>query len=329
MPRDRFTVVGRETVCHIFEGDGTRPIREEDVRVRYRPEQVEFPEEIAGWRHVIVEEERRKEALGLPYRWNNARFAVERVVVTRTHHAEEPVATLTLLDADYYDFLTTSLNLERKQENGLTLREQYLESEDPVHAPAWMNCSFGVNVALETGRDGKMLFSRRSAHVAGPNTSKWNSSANEGLARQHDLPADGPISLHAVARRALYEELAVHSTDALELELLGFGLDLANHQWAGFFRAVLPDLDQAALELRWARGVTDKWEHDRFAFVDRDPESVLGFIADQPPERWTPCAPALFYLALVRAAVLAADGDPAARFAVEEAEQRVLQARIG
>ncbi|MFE4593797.1 translation initiation factor 2 [Streptomyces laurentii] len=328
MPRDRFTVVGRETACHIYEGDGVRPILEDEVRVKYRPTRVQFPEEIGGWRHAIEEEQQRNEALGLPHRWNNDRFAVERVVVTRTHLDEQPVVTVSLQDADYYDFLTTSLNLERRQKNGLTLRQQYLEGEDPAHAPAWMNCSFGVNVAVETGKDGCMLFSRRSAHVAGPNSSRWNSSANEGLARQHDLTEDGgTVSLYAVARRALYEELAVHGTDRVELELLGFGLDLENHQWAGFFRAVLPDLDERTLRLRWTRGVTDKWEHDRFEFVPADPESVLGFLADEPPERWTPCAPALFYLALVRGAVQRAEENPAARFDVETAEQRVMEAR--
>lgn len=327
--RDRFTVLGRETDCHIYEGDGTRPIKEDDVRVKYRPQRVEFPEEIGSWRHAIQEAEERKEALGEPHRWNNPRFAVERVVVTRTHTAEDPVVTLTLQDADYYDFLTTSINLDRKQQNGLTLREQYLESRDPAQAPPFMNCSFGVNVAVETGRDAKMLFSHRSAQVVGPNRSRWNSSANEGLARDHDLPKDGgPISLYAVARRALHEELAVHAADEPDLELLGFGLDMRNNQWAAFFRAVLPDLDEAALRLRWTRGVGDKWEHDRFAFVPADPESVLGFVAGQPAESWSPCAPALFYLALVRGAVRRAGGDPAARFEVEAAEQRVLD-RLG
>ncbi|MFF1510104.1 translation initiation factor 2 [Streptomyces sp. NPDC058326] len=328
MSRDRFTLLGRETDCHIFEGEGVRPVKEDDVRIRYRPVSVGFPAEIAGWRHAVQEAEERKEALGQPYRWNNKRFAVDRIVVTRTHLAEDPVVTITLQDADYYDFLTTSLHLDRRQQNGLTLRQQYMESRDPVDAPAFMNCSFGVNVAVETGRDGKMLFSHRSVKVVGLNSDRWNSSANEGLARDHDLPADGgPISLHAVARRALFEELAIHASDSLDLELLGFGLDLGNNQWAAFFRAVLPDLDEETLRRRWSRGVADKWEHDRFAFVPADPESVLGFIADQPAEAWTPCAPALFYLALVRGAVRRADGDAAARFEVEEAEQRVMESR--
>ncbi|MFC9061195.1 translation initiation factor 2 [Streptomyces sp. NPDC057074] len=326
--RDRFTLVGRATGCHLFEGDGTRPIEEKNVRVKYTRKRVQFPEEIAGWRRFIEVEEERKEAAGLPHRWNNARFAVERVVVTRTHLAEEPVVSLALRDADYFDFLTTSLNLDRRQKNGRTLRKEYLEGRDPVDAPSWMNCSFGINVALETGKDRKMLFSRRSAQVAGPNSARWNSSANEGLAQEHDLPQGGrPISLHAVARRALFEELAVHDGDRAEVELLGFGLDLVNHQWAAFFRAVVPELDEAALRLRWTRGVTDKWEHDRFEYVDADPESVLGFIADEPEERWTPCAPALFYLALVRGAVERAGGDPAGRITVEKAEQKVMSDR--
>ncbi|MEV5265544.1 translation initiation factor 2 [Streptomyces werraensis] len=326
--RDRFTVVGRTTNCHLFEGDGVQAVVEDNVHIKYTPERVQFPEEIAGWRRAIEAEEERKEAAGLPHRWNNARFAVERVVVTRTHLAEVPVISLALRDADYFDFLTTSLNLDRRQKNGLTLREQYLEGSDPVDAPSWMNCSFGVNVALETGKDGKMLFSRRSAQVAGPNSARWNSSANEGLARQHDLPADGsPVSLHAVARRALLEELAVYDGDATDIELLGLGLDVVNHQWAAFFRAVAPELDEQTLRLRWTRGVTDKWEHDRFEFVDADPEPVLGFIADEPEERWTPCAPTLFYLALVRGAVRRANGDPAARFLVEQAEQKVMRDR--
>jgi hypothetical protein len=54
---------------------------------------------------------------------------------------------------------------------------------------------------------------------------------------------------------------------------------------------------------------------------------VLGFIADEPEERWTPCAPTLFYLALVRGAVERAGGDPAGRFAVEQAEQKVMSDR--
>ncbi|QXE33829.1 translation initiation factor 2 [Streptomyces sp. GMY02] len=320
--RDRFSVVGKVTDCHIYEGDGTRPITEENVRVLYTSRRVQFPDELGAWRREIADEEVRKRAAGEPYWWNNPRFAVESLVVSRGNVREEPQVTLSLLDADYYDFLTTSLNLGRTLRNGSTLRKQYLEDADPLDAPPWMFCSLGVNVAVETGKDGRMLFSRRSAKVAGPNASRWNSSANEGVAASHDLPESGEISLHRVARRALREELAVQDGDRVDLELLGFGLDLRNNQWAVFFRAVLEDLDEETMRLRWSKGVEDKWEHDRFAFTPADPESVLTFIHDT--ESWSPCAPALFYLSVVRAAVRAQGGDPGARLLVEEAERRVL-----
>jgi hypothetical protein len=319
--RDRFSVVGMLTDCHIYEGDGTRSITEENVRVLYTNRRVQFPDEVGAWRREIADEEARKQAAGEPYWWNNPRFAVESLVVSRTHTKEQPQVTLSLLDADYYDFLTTSLNLGRTLRNGSTLRKQYLEDADPLDAPPWMFCSLGVNVAVETGKDGKMLFSRRSAKVAGPNASRWNSSANEGLAANHDLPESGEISLHRVARRALREELAVQAADRVDLELLGFGLDLRNNQWAVFFRAVLEDLGEEELRTRWSQGIEDKWEHDRYAFTPADPESVLTFLRDTP--LWAPCAPALFYLALVRGAVRAAGGDPDARLAVEEAARRV------
>ncbi|MEU4862486.1 translation initiation factor 2 [Kitasatospora aureofaciens] len=319
-------MVGRQTDCHVVDGDGTRPIDEENMRVSYRPGRVRFPDEIGRWRREIEEEETRKEAAGERFRWNNPRFAVERLdIAARTHTAEKPVATLVLCDADYYDFLATSLNLDRVQQDGQTLREQYLDGKDPLDAPAFMSCSLGVNVAVETGRDNKMLFSHRSSRVAGPHGSRWNSSANEGLARNHDLQADGRVSLHAVARRAMREELAVHASDEVDLELLCFGLDLRNNQWAAFFRAVLTDLTEEDLRTRWSRGIEDKWEHDRHAFVPADPENVLRFMLDEPEERWTPCAPALFYLALVRAAVRRRDGDPDGRFEVEAIERRMVR----
>ncbi|MFB7919088.1 SAV_2336 N-terminal domain-related protein [Streptomyces sp. NPDC056061] len=321
--RDRFALLGRMTDCHIYEGDGTRPIHEENVQIHHRAQRVTQPPVVRQWRAEIEAEESRKAAAGQQHSWNRPRFAVERITVTRTHLGDDPIVRLRLCDADYYDFLATSLNLDRPHpDHDTTLRQQYLVNQDPATAPPFLSCSFGVNVAVETGADDKMLFSHRSAGVAG-NPTRWNASASEGLSRHHDVPADGsPISLHATARRAMKEELGVFPEDRMDLELLGFGLDLRLHQWAAFFRAVLPDLGEEDLRRRWARGVKDKWEHDRHAFVPADPDSVLDFTLKQTEEAWAPCAPALFYLALVRGAVIRRGGDPAGRLDVEAAELR-------
>jgi hypothetical protein len=325
--RDTFAVGHLTTDCHIYEGDGTRPILEDNVQILYKPDRrrVELPAEVQRWRDEIEGEETRRQAAGLPHRWNNPRFAVERITVARTHALEEPVVQVSLCDADYYDFLATShkLDIPLRPGQDATLRSEYLDGVDPATAPAFLACSFGVNVAVETGPDRKMVFSRRSSQVLGENALRWNSSVNEGLARIHDVPEDGsPISLHAVARRALKEELAVQAEDAVELELLGFGLDVLNHQWAAFFRAVLPHLTEEDLVRRRSRGVEDKWEHDLHAFVPVDPDSVLDFLLGQPAGAWTPCAPALFYLALVRGAVVRRDGNVSGRLDVEAAERR-------
>lgn len=321
--RDTFTLGGRVTDCHLYEGDGTRAIPERNVLVHHLAEHVDLPAEVRGWRAEIEAEEARKAAAGEPHRWNSPRFALEGITVARTADQGEPVVHLKLRDADYYDFLAASLNLDRPRPgDGLTLRRLHLENRDPVHAPAFLSSSFGVIVAVETGSDGKMLFARSSPYVAG-HPRRWNASVSEGLSGAHDLPSDGsPISFHATARRALREELGVTAEDRVELELLAFGLDLRLHQWAAFFRAVLPDLGEEDLRRRWARGVEDKWEHDSHAFVPADPDSVLDFILEQPDRAWAPCAPALFYLALVRGAVLRRGGDPAGRLDVEAAERR-------
>ncbi|MFD3457004.1 translation initiation factor 2 [Streptomyces sp. NPDC058691] len=328
--QDTFTIGSLVTDCLIFEGDGTRPIHEENVHVFYDPDVVLWlPEEVQRWRREIEEQEAAKQAAGDNYRWNNPRFAVKSVTPRRTSHSEEPVAHLHLVNADYYDFLATTTNLDRRLEDGsgATLRSRYLDIGDPAEAEAFLSCSFGVNVAAETGPDQKMIFARRSGKVDGVNVHRWNSSANEGLARIHDLPADGSrISLHAAARRALKEEMAVQFEDNVELELLGFGLDLKNHQWAAFFRAVLLDLTEDDLRHRWAKGIEDRWEHEAHAFVPATADDVCDFILGRPnlESAWTPCAPALFYLALVRRAVLARGGDPSGRLDVDAAERRAM-----
>ncbi|MGI5438244.1 translation initiation factor 2 [Streptomyces shenzhenensis] len=328
-PRDRMVIGNLVTDCHIFEGDGTHPIQEENVQILYEPglRQVQLPVEVQQWRQDIEAEQQRRQAAGERYAWNNPRFAVESIIVSRTNEAEVPLVRISLCDADYYDFLATSVNLDEPLREGepATLRSQYLENADPVTAPAFLSCSFGVNVAVETGPDRKMVFARRSVIVEGHNKARWNSSVNEGLAAIHDVPEDGsPISLRAVAHRALREELGVQDEDKAELELLAFALDLRNQQWAVFYRAVLTDLTAEDLVARRSRGIEDKWEHERFDFVPADPDSVLDFILEKDPTEWTPCGPALFYLALVRAAVIARDGNRSGRLDVEAAERRAL-----
>ncbi|MFJ9680389.1 translation initiation factor 2 [Streptomyces sp. NPDC101194] len=320
--RDLFRIGPLRTPYHVYEGDGTRPIKEDNVRVYFDPETfVHVPEEVLRWRQEIEDEQRTQAVSGAPRRWNHPRFALETIAVTRSDEYEDPIVELRFSPTDYFTFLASQQldrSLEEGKGAGRTLREHYLDGADPVTVNGFLSSSFGANVIVITGKDNKMLFSRRSATVGG-NAGRWNSSANEGLSGKHDLK-DGVPDLFGAARRALREELAVQEEDISGVELLSFGMDTQRHQWAGCFRAVLADLGEDDLRDRWSHGVEDKWEHSEYAFVPAEPEPVLDFLLD--PERidlWSAASPSFFYHAMVRTMVERTGSPGAGRSAVERA----------
>ncbi|MFD7899795.1 translation initiation factor 2 [Streptomyces sp. NPDC059743] len=320
--RDHFRIGPLRTVCHVYEGDGTRPIAEENLRIYFDADEPVFvPEDVRRWRQEIEDDQRTRAVQGADRRWNHPRFAVETVAVTRTNDREDPIVEIRFSPTDYFTFLAAQ-QLDRRLEEGEgaghTLREHYLAGKDPITVNGFLSSSFGANVAVVTGKDNRMLFSRRSATVGG-NTGRWNSSANEGLSGTHDLK-DGVPDLFGAAHRALREELAVHADDECTMELLSFAMDTDRHQWAACFLAVLPGLSEEELRERWSRGVDDKWEHSEFRFVPAEPDAVLDFLLD-PANRdeWTACGPALFFHAIVRTMTQRL-GDPGeGRLSVERA----------
>ncbi|MFD8707187.1 translation initiation factor 2 [Kitasatospora sp. NPDC059648] len=320
--RDPLRIGPLQTACYVFEGDGTRPITERNLKVYYdADEPVYVPDDVRRWRQEIEDEQRTRAVTGTDRRWNHPRFAVETIAVTRTDDVEDPIVELRFSPSDYFTFLAAQ-QLDRTLEEGggagFTLRRHYLEGRDPVTVNGFLSSSFGANVAVVTGKDNRMLFSRRSA-VVGVNAGFWNSSANEGLSAKHDLK-DGVPDVFGAARRALREELAVHRDDACDLELLSLGMDIDRHQWAAFFLAVLPDLSEEDLRDRWSRGIDDRWEHTEFRFVPAEPDDVLDFLLDhRNRNEWTACGPALFFHAIVRLMTIRLGDAGEGRLAVERA----------
>lgn len=326
--RDHFRIGPLRTVCHVYEGDGTRPIDEKNLKIYFDPDApVYLPEDVRRWRQEIEDEQRTRAVEGVDRRWNHPKFAVETVAVTRTDAQEDPIVEIRFSPSDYFTFLASQQldrRLEEGEGTGLTLREHYLAGKDPINVNGFLSSSFGANVAVVTGADNQMLFSRRSPTVGG-NAGRWNSSANEGLSRVHDLK-DGVPDLFGAAHRALREELAVHADDACELELLSFAMDTGRHQWAAFFLAVLPDLTEEQLRDRWSRGIDDKWEHSEFCFVPAEPDAVLDFMLDpKRRDEWTPCGPALFYHAVVRLMTMRLGDAGEGRIAVERAVEPAVR----
>ncbi|TXR96657.1 hypothetical protein EAO73_33505 [Streptomyces sp. col6] len=293
-----FSLGPLRTDALIVEGDGERAIPAGNVRIEVLDEETELPQEMAGWRDEIEKESAGARDDGRTPPWNGPRYAVESLDVSRAASDERPEVRLRLRPTDYYTFLAAQ-QLDRAFADGTSPRSRYLDPDDVLRAPAFLQCSFGVNVAVVTADD-SLLVTRRSGRVRmAPDL--WNSSVNEGLARHIDSEGGNTPDLFAVARRGMREELSVEPED-YTLELLAFVLDVGRRQWGVHFCARLRDLTGADLRARMSRGVADRWEAGRIDYVPFRPVPVIGYLLD--PERvghWAPVAPSLFHLALVRA----------------------------
>ncbi|MGW2203563.1 hypothetical protein [Streptomyces sp. NPDC001774] len=292
-----FSLGPLHTSALVVEGDGDRAIAPESVHVQVLTEDVELPAEMAGWRAEIEAEERRAEAAGerRPV-WNGQRYAVESLEVTRTALDEQPEVHLRLRPTDYYTFLAAQ-QLDRRMTDGSTPRTRYLDAEQPLAAPAFLQCSFAVNIAVVTS-DHLLAVSRRSSRVRlAPGM--WNSSVNEGLARHIDSSGRNAPDVHAVARRGMREEMSLEPHE-YTLDLLAFVLDVDKRHWSAHFYARLTDMTGDHLRSRMSRGVADRWEHETMEYVPfRSADVTRYLLRPDRIHRWAPLAPSLFHLALV------------------------------
>ncbi|MER6319987.1 hypothetical protein ABT237_40515 [Streptomyces sp. NPDC001581] len=285
------------TSALIVDGDGHAVISPESVHIQVLDGDVELPAEMAAWREQIAAEEDRARETGdrVPV-WNGPRYAVESLDVSRTALDEQAEIHLRLRPTDYHTFLAAQ-QLDRRFADGGTPRTRYLDPEQPLAAPAFLQCSFGVNIAVVTA-DHLLVVSHRSERVrTAPGV--WNSSVNEGLSRRIDSSGRGAPDLHAAARRGMREELALEPHE-FTLSLLAFVLDVDKRAWSAHYYARLNDLTGEQLRTRMSRGVPDRWEHQAVEYVPfRSAEVTRYLLRPDRIHRWAPVAPALFHLALV------------------------------
>ncbi|MFE5582335.1 hypothetical protein [Kitasatospora sp. NPDC056531] len=291
-----FSLGPLHTSALIVEGDGEHPIPAEGVHIQVLDGETRLPGEIAHWWDEIAAESSRLQEEGRTPVWNGLRYAVESLDISRTPVEEHPEVRLRLRPTDYYTFLAAQ-QLDRRTPDGSTLRSRYLDPDRPLEAPAFLQCSLGVNVAVVTADD-MLVVSQRSNRVRiAPGT--WNSSVNEGVSRQIDSSGRSAPVLHAVARRGMREELSLEPHE-YSLELLAFVLDVEKRHWSAHFYARLNELTRQGLQDRLSRGVADRWEHETIDYVPFRAATVAGYLLHPDRiHRWAPAAPALFHLALV------------------------------
>ncbi|WP_245237405.1 hypothetical protein RFN58_00390 [Streptomyces iakyrus] len=298
----------------VVEGDGEQTIAPESVRVQVLEGEVALPDDMVPWRAEIKTAEQQAQTSGTRMRiWNGPRYAVEGLEISRTTLEEHADVRLQLRPTDYFTFLAAQ-QLDRRQPDGTTLRERYLDPDRPLDAPAFLQCSFGVNIAVVTA-DHLLVVSRRADHVrSGPGL--WGSSVNEGLSRHIDSAGRNAPDLHDVARRGIREELSLEPHE-YTLTMLAFVLDVERRQWSAHFTAHLAGLTGQALRSRIARGVADRWEHQSIEYVPFRPADVVRhLLRPDRIHRWAPVTPALFHLALVHTH---------GRSAVERAETQAIR----
>ncbi|MGW2742752.1 hypothetical protein [Streptomyces sp. NPDC001450] len=291
-----FSLGPLQTSALIVEGDGETPIPTETIFVHVLDEEVRLPADMNPWRDEIATESERLRAEGRTPLWNGPRYAVESFDISRTALDETPEVHLRLRPTDYYTFLAAQ-QLDRRLPDGATPRSRYLDPEQPLAAPAFLQCSFAVNVAVVTADD-MLVVSRRSERVRmAPGV--WNSSVNEGLSRHIDSSGRSAPDLQAVCRRGMREELALEAHE-YSLDLLAFVLDVDKRHWSGHYFARLKDLRSSDLQARMSRGVADRWEHQTIDYVPFRPAPVIRYLLREDRiHRWAPLAPPLFHLALV------------------------------
>lgn len=164
---------------------------------------------------------------------------------------------LRLRPTDYYTFLAAQ-QLDRRLPDGSTPRSRYLDPDRPLEAPAFLQCSFGVSVAVVTDDD-MLVVSRRSEQVRTV-PGVWSSSVNEGLSHHIDSAGRNSPDLHAVGRRGMREELVLEPHE-YTLEVLAFVLDVEKRHWSAHYYARLKAMTRDGLHERMSRGVADRWEH--------------------------------------------------------------------
>lgn len=292
-----FTLGPLRTSVVIVEGDGTQVIDEQAVDVVVDPGRVDLPADVAQLRDEVAARQEESARGGAHAHWNGPTYAVSGFSVHRLGVDETPGVRLRVKSTDYFTFLATQ-QLDRTLPGGGTLRERYVTPFSLTTVPEFMCASFGTYVAVVTA-DRMAVFAKRSKAV-GAFPGLWDASANEALSRSLDSHGRTPPSLYDVARRGLLEELGLERTE-YHLELLAFDIDRRTNQWGCMFTASLHELTAAQLAERRTRGVADKWEHDEWEFVRFQPSDVVSHLL-RPDRRnqWTPVAPALLYLALVR-----------------------------
>lgn len=276
-----------KTTWLVKDGTGEREYYRDNIVSHYQNIELELPPEIQQIKEQIAREEKAKKLRGEASFWNGIRYSLDKFVITRTTHEENPILDFWFRPSDYYTYLATNQRLDRDT----ALREKYFQTDWQQPIGLFAN-TFSVYLSVITD-DGYLIITQRGLNV-GSRPGELNISANEGLSREKDH-VEGKPDLYKLGSRAIYEELGIKKSYPY-LKYLSFGVDIMLGHWAIIGTVKLPE-NREFVERRRRSGVEDKWENTGIYFIEFELETVIDYVLNSSP--WSPGAIACIYHTLV------------------------------
>ncbi|MFC4321992.1 hypothetical protein [Litchfieldia salsa] len=288
-----FTIEGTPTTFYVIDGDGQFDFKPENIECRVVHDQVQLPSEIEAIKQEITDRETENELNGLDHKWNGPLYGLAKFRHSRTADKEDMTVLFNFFKTDYFTFLATNLQLNRKLESGKTIGEEYIPYQQLEKVEPILANGFGIGLVVITS-DENIILTKRT-EISGPRGSEMDISVVEGvhpLLDRHSVN-DGP-DLFNTAVRGANEELGIIINKDL-IKFLGYGIDLDFYQWNMLGYAHVPQTAKEIQDIR-SRGTSGKWENTFLVFKNFTAKEVADIIVNG--EVWSTGKVALYWTAV-------------------------------
>lgn len=270
---NRYLTIGRRRTQWVsIDGNGEEVYDASLLQTRLKEGQVPLPEQFARIKRKVEKEQIERKRRGEQHVWNGPLFALVKYVTFRTPHEESLGLILTFQRSDYYSFQATTVHPDATELRN-NLLEEWSVTDQPI---PFLAQGFGVSLVVKS-QDEKIILTRRLSNV-GVRPNELDVSIVEGLHSQKDIQSNPvcPVDLYNVARRGLREELGL-SDDVcnIEVQLLGFGVDMQYYQWQ-IIGQVKVGFDAGKIEETHHARAKDRTEP-----IPSEPEAVFRYVSQK------------------------------------------------
>ncbi|MCJ8008000.1 hypothetical protein ACFFF5_21425 [Lederbergia wuyishanensis] len=288
-----FTIGDTSTSFFVIDGDGQFDFKRENIECRLTHEKIALPKELEAIRNEIATTEADKESKGLDHKWNGPLYGLAKYRHSRTSDKEDMTVLFNFYETDYFTFLASNLQLNRKLDTGKTVAETYIPYEQLENVVPFLANGFGVGLVIITS-DENIIFSQRTGS-SGARGNQMDISVVEGvhpILDRHSVN-DGP-DLFKTAVRGANEELGLIINPDI-IKFLGYGIDVDYYQWNMLGYAHVPHTAMEIQNIR-SRGTSGKWENSLLLFENFTPKNVAELIVTK--DMWSTAKVALYWTAV-------------------------------